>query len=74
MNNKNITFEEFMKLLEKEKGEAYKKLSDEDKFKARLGQNPGGTTIGYKPLKEGEKEKYHKEFIQFLKEKHGIDI
>lgn len=74
MNDKELTFEEFIELPEKEKGKAYEKLSDKDKFKARLGQNPGGRTIVYKPLTDKEKERHHKEFIRFLKEKHGIKI
>ena len=69
MNNKNITFEEFMKLLEKEKGEAYKKLSDEDKFKARLSQPIGGRTIGHVKCTDEERRKNKESFLKFLNEK-----
>jgi len=69
MENNKLTFEEFMKLPEKEKGEAYKNLSKEDKFKARLSQPVGGRTIGYVEYTDEERIKNKESFLKFLKEK-----
>ena len=41
MAERILTFEDWKKLSEKEKGERYKELSDKDKFRIRISMNPG---------------------------------
>lgn len=62
-----LSFEDFLKLTDKEKGEAYKKLSDEDKFKARLSQPMSGEVIGYEEYTEDERQENKKILRDHLK-------
>ena len=52
-----LSFEEFMKLSEKEKCERYKDLSNHDKFLARINQPISPIVIPEDELTEEEKEK-----------------
>ena len=52
-----LSFEEFMKLSEKEKCEKYKELSNHDKFLARISQPVTPRIIPEEELTEEEKEK-----------------
>lgn len=53
----NLSFEEFMKLSEKEKCERYKNLSEHDKFLARINQPITPKVVSEEELSEEEKEK-----------------
>lgn len=62
-----LSLEQFNKLSEKEKGERYKDLSDNDKLMVRLTVIPKGSTlVGYKKLTEKQKEEA-KEFEEAVK-------
>lgn len=41
----NLTFEEWAKLSEGERGERYKDLSDKDKFRVRISMNPRAKNV-----------------------------
>lgn len=41
----NLTFDEWRKLSEHERGERYVDLSDEDKFHVRISMNPGAKKV-----------------------------
>lgn len=45
MAGRNLTFEEWTKLSEYERGERYKDLSDKDKFRVRISMNPGARSV-----------------------------
>jgi hypothetical protein len=72
MGNDKLSFDEFLKLPDKEKGDAYKRLSDKDKFRARLSQPLSGTTIDHIKYTDKERKKNKEEFLKFLKSK-GIN-
>lgn len=52
-----LSFDDFMELDEKEKGERYIELSSKDKYRVRLTDVPKATIIGYCRLSEEQKEK-----------------
>lgn len=66
-----MTFEEFMKLPYEERAEAYKELSDHDRFLVRISEPLKGRTVGYSEVTEEEKEKAHKMLEEFMKKKQG---
>ena len=66
----SLSFEEFNKLSEEEKCKQYKKLSNHDKFLARMSQNPGGAVVGYEEITEKEKKWAEELHQQILKEKY----
>ena len=65
----DMTFEEFMKLPYDERAEAYKTLSDHDRFLVRISEPLKGRTVGYSDVTEEEKEKANKMFDEFIKKK-----
>lgn len=69
-----MTFEEFMKLPYEERAEAYKTLSDHDRFMVRISEPLKGKTVGYSEVTEEEKEKARmmlEEFMKKRKERHS---
>lgn len=45
MAGRNLTFGEWTKLSEHERGECYKDLSDEDKFRVRISMDSGARSV-----------------------------
>lgn len=45
MAGRNLSYEEWVKLSEHERGERYKDLPDEDKYRIRISINPGARSV-----------------------------
>ena len=63
----NLSFQEFCKLSEEEKHKQYKNLSNDDKFLARMAQNPGGEIVDYEEVTVEERklaEELHKQILE----------